>query len=509
MKICIVGGGTAGWLAAFLFSKIRSNNEYIVVESSSIGIIGVGEGTTAFFGSILKDYGLDEFDFMHKTGALPKMGIRFKNWTGDEKSFDASLTGSYTAYSGYTIDSAMYAAIYKNYNLNYCGEESTLTHYNKTNLFLSSDGSINNYTTNSQAMHFDAYKVGEYFKDKCFDSLYQYEDSKILDVVLENEKIKSLILENGKVIEADLFIDCSGFSKILCKKLNQKYISYDDMLPLDRSYLFKLKEDKNDKISCTMAWARDNGWIFEIPTRNRIGRGYIYCSKFATEENIHKELESIYKTEVVHVKTIHFNSERIENAAFSNCLALGLCSSFFEPLQATSIHNTIIQIMTYIHDVLCDNIEDTLNPTAMQCYNKKTAKLFNDTADFISLHYTGGREDTEFWKYCKYERKLGDRANQIINLMKTRLTRFYDWEHYYGQAGYPLWNIVLGGLGHVNKETIEKQFKLWNFDMETEFKNMTEQQEKTEEMIDNLMLLSPAEIDTYFNEKYLNYLENK
>jgi hypothetical protein len=509
MKICIVGGGTAGWLAAFLFSKIRPRNKYIVVESSDIGIIGVGEGTTAFFGSILKDYNLDETDFMYKTDALPKLGIRFKNWNGDEKDFDASLTGSYTAYSGYTIDTTMYAAIHKDYNINYCSEESTLTHYNKTNLFLSSDGSIQNYTTNPQAMHFDAYKVGEYFKQQCVQSLYQYEDSKIIDVNVKNQKIKSLTLENGKTIKADLFIDCSGFSKVLSKALDQKYVSYQEMLPLDRSYLFKLKEDNNEKIACTMAWARDNGWIFEIPTRNRIGRGYIYCSKFASENDIHKELEKIYKTEIIHVKTINFNSERIENVAFSNCLSIGLCASFFEPLQATSIHNTIIQILNYIHHVLCDNIKDTLDPVSINFYNKKITKLFDDTADFISLHYECGREDTEFWKYCKYNREKGEKTKELIHLMKTRLTRFYDWEHYYGQAGYPLWNIILGGMRHVDKKTIEKQFKMWNYDINTQFENMKKQQEIVEETIDNLKLVSPAEIDHYFNEKYLSFLENK
>ena len=496
MKICIVGGGTAGWLAAYILSSERPNNAYTVIESSAIGIIGVGEGTTGFFGGVLERYKLPMVDFMKRTNALPKLGIRFRNWTGDDTQFDASLRGSFSSNEGFPIDSAMYAAIYNGDSIDVAQSQSLLTSKNVTNLCVNERGGFNSYYPNSQAYHFDANEVGKYFKRNC-GSKVDTIDATVTGVDHADGKIKSVWLDNGAVVDADIFIDCSGFARLLSNALGIQTKSYQDILPVDRALLFRLKDDPMEKTPCTTAWARDAGWIFEIPTRKKIGRGYVYCSQFTDDETAVKELEAAYSTEVIHDRTIKFTSCRLENSASGNLLSLGLASCFFEPLQATSIHNTIVQIYEYINGVLTDDLEQSTNYEVIKSYNDRINRLYDDTASFLALHYEGGREDSDFWKYVKFDKKKDEKASRILNLAKTRLTRNGDFDVYFGSAGYPLWNLILGGMGHFDRGVIKQQMDMWKFPLDRELKALREQAKRHARDAGALRLLTQKQIDSY------------
>jgi hypothetical protein len=505
MKICIVGGGTAGWLAALMLSNARPNHDYTVIESSKIGTVGVGEGTTGLFGKVLDEAGINQEEFMAYTEALPKIGIRFKNWNGDDSSFDASLNGSYTADSRFHLDSSMYSTLMTGNDFNYCQEEATLSSNNKTNMYIDSKNNLASCFDWTQAYHFNATKVGEFLKLKtpgvtCIDS-------EVNRVEHEKDMVKALHLSNGKKVEADLFIDCSGFKRLIPQALNKKYKSYGDILPVNRAFLFGFDHDVRKKTPCTTAWARDAGWIFEIPTRNRTGRGYIYSSKFASDSDVKQELEKIYGEKVNHNKTLEFDSCRLEESAFGNCLVLGLSSCFFEPLQATSIHNTIVQIHTYILDVLSHDQNKIIDPVRIQCYNEKIGRLYDDTASFIALHYECGRTDTPFWKFVTKEKTKDSRASSIVKLAKARLTRESDFPQYFGAAGYPLWNLIIGGMRMVDADVIKDEFQTWNIEPEKELGALQYEYERVTTYMKNLKLMEQFEIDAFFRKKVVSLVK--
>jgi hypothetical protein len=463
MNVVIVGGGTAGWLTALMMSAYKPNNTYTVIESTEIGIVGVGEGSTGLIRLIITNplLNLSEYEFIKQTNATPKLGIRFTNWCGDGKHFDAALEGSYTCKTPEGLDSSIFSCVLNDLPIEYAAKSSHLTLNNKTNFFGEGDGLSTH--EDLHAYHFNAHKVGKYFMSESLKrGNVTHIDSKINDVLVTDGKITSVKLDNGSEISGDLFVDCSGFARLLSSKLDQKIKSFKEYLPLDTAFMFTMADDDAEKLPVTNATAVNNGWVFEIPTQDRIGRGYIYSSQFASEDDIIKELETLYSKKIEKVKSIKFHSSRLEESFYSNCVSFGLSSCFFEPLQATNIHTTIIQISDFINNVLSSDIETTINPSSQKLYNDRINYMLDDIADFISLHYEGGREDTEFWKFVKYDKPKTEFVKHILEVSKCRLTRYNDFKNYYGSPSQALYNITLAGIDKFDKETIIKQYQDWD-----------------------------------------------
>jgi len=460
MKIAIVGGGTSGWIASFILSTIRKEHEYINISSSDIPIIGVGEGTTGKFLDIFRApiYNININQMMVEIDALPKLGIKFNNWS-DRGDYYSPIDGSIS--HNYYIDYAIFSSILLDYPLEKTSVCGTLISNKKTN-FYSVENNIKNDVMN-HALHIDAYKTSEFFKKRAIQNNVNHLDNSIKNVVVKNDQIDSLILDNGEAITADFYIDCSGFSRVLSKNLSDTgWVDYSDHLLVDSAITFSFDEDEESSIRTeyTVAQAMNSGWVWEIPTRNKIGRGYIYCSKYTKEEDIIFELEQRYKKEITKGKHIEFKSGRVEKFINHNCLSLGLSGAFLEPLQATSIHSTIIQLEEFAYSFLSD--DDLINDQILvQNYNKRFCNFYDDIRDFIFVHYTGGKQNTEFWKQVS---KINppEQVKTILHLASSRLTRSYDFKFYYGAMDQTLWNYTLAGLGHFPKQTIQKVF---NHDM--------------------------------------------
>ena len=210
----------------------------------------------------------------------------------------------------------------------------------------------------------------------------------------------------------------------------------------------------------------DSGWIFDIPKQHENGRGYIYNKDFASEETLIKELELHYGCSVKPKKTIEYTCGTLNEFYVGNCLSVGLSSCFIEPLQATSIHCSIVQITDFIRNCLTDSIKSTTNKSVTDSYNQRTKMLYNDVVDFVSMHYTGGREDTPFWKHVKHEKELSPKVEEILDLSHSRLSRWDDWNTYYGCMNQIIWSSSLAGLGHYKKDVIEQVFNSWNIPLE-------------------------------------------
>jgi len=449
MNIVICGGGTAGWLAALMIKKVQPSHKITVIESSKIGIVGAGEGSTGYLTDIIQgntwDYGCNEQDFLRETGATVKLGIKHKDW----KTLGHEYIGP--------IDSANSSGLC-DYMLMYAIENNIPFHKASFNGYLiencSSSFSYNEETglqnTRSHAYHFDAHLVGKYFKKVCGKDV-THVDTEILQVNLTEEGYaKSVTCKNGLKIEGDFFIDCTGFAKIFLNPMNNSWRSYKDHLPVNTAMPFIVPYKKNERIEpVTTAWAQKSGWMWQIPVQSRKGCGYVFDDNFITNEQAQQEIETLLGHEIEPIRFLKFDTGRTEKAWIKNVLWTGLSAAFAEPLEATSIHSTIIQLQNFIFEYLRDTQQETCNIGSINIYNRRTAKMYDDFKDFLVLHYTGQRTDSNFWRWMQTGETHTDTVKNILELQKTRHIQPADFDGYHGYAGAGLYNWIMAGLGHI------------------------------------------------------------
>lgn len=457
MKIAIVGGGTAGWLSALVLSKsVYPSPKITVIESSKIGIIGAGEGSTGSMTNVIQNitgnYDCDEVDFIKSCDVTPKLGIKHINWLGDGSSYIAPIDGSYT--SDQPVDS-IFCHVVGNlgYEKMHCiSEDGYLIEHNKDPF------SIPN---GPAAYHFDAHKVGKYFKKVCGKNISNI-DAEVKHVNLdETGSIKSINLDDGQEIHADFFIDATGFKRVLMNALGVKWHSYKKHLPVDSALPFLLPYADDEEIQpLTVAWAQKNGWMWQIPTLHRKGCGYVFSSDFVDADEAHREIEETLGIEVDPIRLINFESGRLEKLWEKNCLAVGLSAAFAEPLEATSIHTTITQLETFAQKYLNHSLLTTCTPFNILSYNNEITRMYDTLKDFLVLHYRGGREDSNFWKHIKYGDTSTEFINSLIDMCRGRVPNASSFPRINGCAGWPLYSTILSGLKKITAETAQKELDM-------------------------------------------------
>lgn len=452
MNITIVGGGTAGWITAYFLDSIQPNCHNItVIESSKIGILGAGEGSTGFFTNMLNGHFFPRVqqvdDFISKCDATNKIGIEFHNWLGKNDKFFSPLDGSPSCVS---MDDIIFKYVISEYGNNkaHLASRLGLDYEHRTNF------------NKIDSLHFDAHKVGKFFKEICEKDGVKTIDAIVTDVATSNEGIEYLTLDNGSIIESDMFFDCSGFARVLMKELNDPWISYSDKLPLNAAMPFLVQYEENEYPDpWTRATALNAGWMWDIPLKTRRGCGYVYNSNFLSPQEAQQEVEQYLNKKIEPIKHLTFDPGRGTNFWIGNTISVGLSSCFVEPLQATSIHTTIAQLALFGNDFLQPSKEKTCLEVNKNSYNRKCSQMYEKTLDFISLHYQCGREDTPFWKHVKNNNYVTDYAKEILEISKNRVIGYHESTSAFGIAAMALWNWTIAGFGLFNEKSAKEDLE--------------------------------------------------
>jgi glycine/D-amino acid oxidase-like deaminating enzyme len=452
----VVGGGTAGWIAAFILQdsarRRKLDARISVVESSKIPTVGVGEATTAAFRVFLKQFGIDEFEFFRKTEATFKLGIRHHNWRRPGVTYYGPIDDPHQVVEAPAGAPSDYLNIYS-VSAGKPVEDmhlfGPLLKRRKAPYARKADGSLIALGPFHNAFHFDQSLVGKFLKQKS-------QGVEIVDAVVsgverssENGDITALVLDSGEKLAGDFFIDATGFRKrLIVKELNAPWISYAHELPVNRALPFWLPIEEGEEINnFTHAWAQGAGWMWQIPTQFRYGCGYVYSDEFQTPEGAKLEVEHVLGRKIEVRDDIKFSIGRLEKAWIGNCVAVGLSSSFLEPLESTSIHGTIVQMMLFAGLYMKE--PGKITQDERDDYNRRVGRQVDDFRTFVNMHYMTERDDTPFWREVRANR-IHPEAKARLAQWRERMPRREDFPDYLG--GLPhietqLYYPVLDGLG--------------------------------------------------------------
>lgn len=402
-SICIVGGGTAGWMAASLLASATQGSriKITLIESPDIATIGVGESTVPSIMEFLRVCQINLKDFIESTSASFKLGIRFDDWLKPGEQFFHPFGAVGQNMQGFEF----YQAWLKT---NADGQVTRWVDHSPSAImaeqqrFMLRPSQPQNWVLNSYAyaLHLDAVLAARYLRDfSCARGVERIESTVTKVTVNDRQFISSLELSNGTTVTSDFFIDCTGFKALLIEDaLNIGYEDWTHYLPCNRAVAVQT-ENMSGLHPFTIATAREAGWTWKIPLQHRTGNGYVFSSQYCSDDRaIDMLLKSVDGKLLNEPRVIPFTTGRRKKIWHNNCLALGLASGFLEPLESTAIHlvyKTLIRFISYFPDRDFDSHTE-------QAFNQKINADYQEIRDFIILHYcTSGRDDTEFWRWCQ------------------------------------------------------------------------------------------------------------
>ena len=400
-RVVIVGGGTAGWIAAAALSKLMGPTLGVtLVESDDIGTVGVGEATIPQLRRLNAVLEIDENEFVRQTKGTFKLGIEFNNWGARGESYLHTFGDA-----GINIASLHF----HHYWLRHLAEGGTSSLWDYSlhhkaayaHKFGRMDRVGNTSMTGlSYAFHFDAGLYALYLRGIATGMGVVRQEGKVVEVErnAETGHVEAVLLERGERVAGDLFIDCSGFRGLLIgETMGVGYEDWSHWLPCNSAVAVG-SEASQPLLPYTKATAHDAGWQWRIPLQHRTGNGHVFCDDFITEtEATDTLLNNLDAPPLGTPKRLRFKTGRRKEFWHKNVVSLGLASGFLEPLESTSIH--------LIQSNLSRLIElfptRDFYPSHIAEYNRQVAHEYDLIRDFLILHYhLTRRRDSEFWRYC-------------------------------------------------------------------------------------------------------------
>ncbi|GAA6171651.1 tryptophan 7-halogenase [Colwellia sp. KU-HH00111] len=428
--VVVVGGGIAGWLTAGrLAAKHKANTEkglkVILVESPTIPAIGVGEGTWPTMRSTLIALGISETDFIRECDASFKQGAKFAKWVdGNEGDFyyhplvlpqgygQAEVAAHWLARQGQEGVGSFSHEV--------CFQEAICEQGLAPKTIRTAEFSdVANY-----AYHLDSGKFAVFLQKHCTNKLGV---THILDDVTaintaENNDIASVSTNNNKDICGDLFVDCTGFSSLLLGKHYQvPFKSCSDVLFIDTALAVQVPYDNEDSpiASHTISTGQEAGWIWDIGLQHRRGVGYVYSSKYSTEEQARAVLADYVGDNIssLPIRKIPIVSGYRETFWKNNCVAVGLSAGFLEPLEASAL--VMVELAAQMISEQLPQSRGIMNVVAKR-FNETTHYRWQRIIDFLKLHYVLSKRNEPFWVDNRAKETIPESLQDLMDLWEYR-----------------------------------------------------------------------------------------
>ena len=402
-KAVIVGGGTAGWMAAAALARMTKNSglEITLVESEEIGTVGVGEATIPAIIRFNTLLGIDEYDFLRSTNGSYKLGIEFVDWgrLGDRYIHPFGVYGT-------PLDAVPFHQFWL--RLQAAGSGGDYSEYSLPAMAAAAGkfmrpgkdpGSV--LASIGYAYQFDASQYAAYLRRYSEALGVKRIEGRVDDIVMRagDGHVEAVTLQSGARVAGDLFIDCTGFRGLLIEgALNAGYEDWSHWLPCDRAVAVPCART-GPPLPYTRATARAAGWQWRIPLQHRTGNGHVYSSAYISDDDALRTLmDNLDGAPLADPNFLRFRTGRRRRFWDRNVVALGLAAGFMEPLESTSIH----LIQTGISKLLALFPDQTFNPVEREEYNRLVGIEYERIRDFLILHYNATtRDDTPFWDYCR------------------------------------------------------------------------------------------------------------
>jgi len=442
-RIVVVGGGTAGWMAALALTTGLPGTVVELVESEEIGIVGVGEATFPSIRHYNRRMGIDEAEFLRETHGTYKLGIEFRDWRQLGQHYFhtfgdfGQLSGPYALWGQHHRLGAEAPGAF--------GEQCLPTVMAMRGRFSLPDDGGGGF---NYAYHFDATLYAAYLRKLALARGARRVEGRIVEVLRrEDGCVHSVRLADGRALAGDLFIDCSGFGSLLLgKALGEPYVDFSRWLPMDSAWACPCERGEGGRAPLapyTRATALEGGWSWRIPLQQRTGHGHVFSSRYIDEDRARSQLMAqLDGKPLAEPRLLRFTTGHRERFWVGNVVALGLASGFLEPLESTSIfliQSGLARLMPLLQSGA------PLEPAAIAGYNTGAVRQFARIRDFIILHYClSGRRDSALW-----------RDMTSMELPDTLAYRLHAWREagallVYDEEGFDAtsWLAIHAGMGH-------------------------------------------------------------
>ena len=382
-RIVIVGGGTAGWLsAAYLLKRKRKQSEIIVVDKTVSETVSVGEATIISFKQFMYDCGFSVEQWFTAIDATFKTGILFKDWQEEGKNLWHPF--------GHLPDKLNLWTNYKEFDFH----KHACAFYDPA----VTENKISQSAIGSFAYHIDCGKLVKFIKSKILNEI-TFVPQGVIDVN-RNERggISSIKLESGEEVESDLFIDCTGFKRLLGLKYEGIYCG--DRLFCDSAIAGHVNyiDPDSEMQPYTECHAVDHGWIWKIPTQSRLGTGLVYNRSVTDTEEAKEYFNNYWEGRVDDLKVLDWTPHYRKTFWHDNVVCIGLSAGFIEPLESSGIALITSGLTSLAHSI-AGNRYDDLNAWR---YNLKMQGYFEQCVDFVNMHYAYNKRKTgKFWEYVQ------------------------------------------------------------------------------------------------------------
>ena len=465
-RILIVGGGSAGWMAAaYLNAALNSAGakrvQVSLVESPEVPRIGVGEATIPNINHLLAVIGLDEREFMTAVDGTFKQSIRYVNWLENRGEY---YHHPFSRYRLLPIDRSGLNWLRSDRSIPFMETVSSQPVICELGLAPRSLDPQRPGPPLTYAFHMNALKFADYLCEFSKARGVTHHVDHVVDVEMaENGDIGAVKTRSGSRIEADIFVDCTGFSALLIeKKLGVPFVDCSQWLLCDRAVTMHVPYDLHYAgyvRPYTTATALSAGWVWEIPLGSARSLGYVHSSSFVDKDRAEAELRQFEgaHSKDLNSRFIDFKVGRRERVWDRNCISIGLAGGFIEPLESTGLYlSDLASVMLAEHFPYVDD----LAPMAYRV-NRIMANRFYEILDFINMHYClTRRQDSEFWREIRRPERVNDRLRAKLEFWRQKPPSPSDFEDQFlpGQSAEPL---AMGSAAADQRPAVDTA-GLWN-----------------------------------------------